>query len=74
MLIQAKSKNEAKGFLILFGSAMVVNLAVFIHAFLNEDVITLIFCAVAGILALVLTIEMKTQLSTNNFNKHRYEY
>ena len=73
MLIQAKSKNEAKGLLILFGSALLVNLVIFIHAFMNEDVITFVFCAIAGILAFVLTVEMKTQLSTNNFNKHSYE-
>jgi len=73
VLIQAKSKNEAKGFCALFVISMIVNLTVFVHAFLNEDVITLIFCAIAGILALVLTLEMKTQISTNNFNKHRYE-
>lgn len=73
MLIQAKTNNEAKLLLVLFASCFVVNFAVFVHAFQNQDIPTLIFCAIAGVLALVMTIQMKTQLSADNYNKQKWK-
>jgi len=70
MLIQAKSKNEAKGLFLLFTGAGIINMIVIIHAFLTDDVMTIVFGSIAGVLALVMTIQMKAQAFTDSFNYH----
>lgn len=69
MLVQAKTKRHAKIWVAFLIPAFVINFAVFVNSFLSNDNVTMGFTAFVCMLVAMVIYQLKTQISTNNFNK-----
>ena len=69
MLVQAKSKRHAKLWVAFLIPAFVINFAIFLNSFLAGDNLTMGFTAFVCMLVVMVIYQLKTQISTNNFNK-----
>ena len=69
MLVQAKNKKHAKIWVGVLIPAFVLNFAVLINSFLVGDNVTMGFTAFVCMLVAMVIYQLKTQISTNNFNK-----
>jgi len=72
-LYQAKSKSEAKTIIFIMIPLFIINFIALYFALYSLDYITIIWCSVASIVTATLIYQLKTQLSTDNFNKHNWQ-
>jgi hypothetical protein len=70
MIIEAKTRKQGKLWIVFLLPLFVFHFAVFVGAFLNNQNLTMGFTAFVCMLIAMLIYQLKTQISTNNFNKH----